>query len=290
MTIGHGCPECANRHPNSSHRRLITSIPRRNEYPRMRRILAMAGVVAAAMLAIAPTAYASTQTGDGADHSTCNADWYVNPDEAALKPTQTRWGLLFDGPSLIHHKPAAAYTLAHVPSSSFHAHLYNGVLPLFKLETSAPYSTLNKTADGKWWSSKIASGDGSQGQPVDSPADLVGKGSYTDATTVLSFGVGYANDSGNKALVTSVRFGAHFYSLACRPHKPGHSPTPTPSTTPTSPSGGGSTPTTVPSGAPQTGDGSSSGGANAALMVAGGLVVALGGGTGLLMWRRRSQH
>jgi hypothetical protein len=73
--------------------------------------------------------------------------------------------------------------------------------------------------------------------------------------------------------------------------KPTHSPTPTPSTTPTSPSGDGNgTPTAVPSGAPQTGDGSSSGGANTALMAAGGLVVALGGGTGLLMWRRRSQH
>jgi hypothetical protein len=73
--------------------------------------------------------------------------------------------------------------------------------------------------------------------------------------------------------------------------KPTHSPTPTPTVTPTSPSGdGGSTPTAVPSGAPQTGDGSSSGGANAALMVAGGLVIALGGGTGLLMWRRRNQH
>jgi len=257
----------------------------------MRRILAMAGVVAAAMLAIAPATYASAQTGSTGDHSTCNADWYVNPDETALKPKQLRRGMLFDGPSLIHHKPAAAYTLTHVPNSGFQAHLFKGVLPLFKLETTAPYSTINKTADGKWWSSKIASGEGSQGQPASSPADLVGKWNYTAATTILSFGVGYANDAGNTALVTSVSFDGHVYSLGCRPHKPSHSPTPTPSTTPTSPSGGGgSTPTTVPSGAPQTGDGSSSGSANTALMVAGGLVVALGGGTGLLMWRRRNQH
>jgi hypothetical protein len=80
----------------------------------------------------------------------------------------------------------------------------------------------------------------------------------------------------------------HMSGLKCLP-KPSGSPTP--STTPTSPSGDGSgTPTAVPSGAPQTGDGSSSGGANTALMAAGGLVVALGGGTGLLMWRRRNQH
>jgi hypothetical protein len=72
--------------------------------------------------------------------------------------------------------------------------------------------------------------------------------------------------------------------------KPSHSPTPTPTPTSTSPSDdGGSTPTAVPSGAPQTGDGSSGGG-NAALVAAGGLLCALGAGGGLLLWRRRQQH
>jgi hypothetical protein len=256
----------------------------------MRRILVMAGVAAVTALAVAPAAYASPQTSSTTGHATCNADWYVNPDETALKPRQLRDGLLFDGPSLIHHKPAATYTLAQVPGSGFQARLYEGVLPLFKLETSAPYSTLNKTADGKWWSSRIASGEGSQGQPVSSPADLVGKWNYTAETTVLSFGVGYANDVGNKALVTSVSFGGHVYGLACRPQH--HSPTPTPSETPTTPgdNGGSSTPTGMPSGAPETGDGSGSGGGNVALMAAGGLVCALGAGGGLVLWRRRSQH
>lgn len=67
-------------------------------------------------------------------------------------------------------------------------------------------------------------------------------------------------------------------------------PTPTPTPTTTSPGGdGGSTPTAVPSGAPQTGDGSSGGG-NTMLVAAGALVCALGAGSGLVLWRRRQQH
>jgi hypothetical protein len=253
----------------------------------MRRILAMAGVVAVAMLAVAPAASASAPP---SGTTKCNADWYVNDDEAALKPKQFPGGLLFENASLIHHKPAATYTLAHVPSSGFHARLHKGVLPLFKLETSNPYSTVNKTADGKWWSSKIPSGEGSQNQPVSSPADLVGKGPYTADTTILSFGVGYATDVGNEALVTSVRFG-RTYSLACKP-RGHHSPTPTPSDTATAPGGdgGSSTPTGMPSGAPQTGDGASSGGGNVALMASGAGIVVVGAGGGLLLWRRRSQN
>jgi hypothetical protein len=258
----------------------------------------MAGAAAITMLAVPATASAhtGTQTSGTASDAKCNADWYVNPDETALKPKQLRSGLLFDGPSLIHHK-TSGYTLKNVPTNgSFTAHVYAGARPLFKLETSNPYSTINKGAGG-WWSSKIAASElGGQNQPVDSPADLIGKYTYTETTTVASFGVGYGNDTSNKALVASVRFGSHFYSLACRPHQghptptPPATSTPTPTPTSTSPSGdGGGTPTSVPSGAPQTGDGSS-GGANTALMAAGGLVVLLGGGTGLLMWRRRNQH
>jgi hypothetical protein len=72
--------------------------------------------------------------------------------------------------------------------------------------------------------------------------------------------------------------------------KPSHSPTPSPSTTPTSPGGdgGSATPTTVPVGAPETGDGTGgAGGSNVTLMAAGGLVCLLGAAGGLLMWRRR---
>jgi hypothetical protein len=200
----------------------------------MRKILAIS-VTAGAVMAVAPVAYANTHTAGGAGHARCNADWYVNPDEAALKPKQLRSGLLFDGPSLIHHKPAAAYTLKNVPANgAFAAHVYAGARPLFKMETSNPYSTINKSPTGKWWSSKIAASEpGGQSSPVDSPADLIGKFTYTEATTVVSFGLGYGNDTGNKALVSSVSFGGQTYRLACRPHHPTATPTPTDTGTPT---------------------------------------------------------
>jgi hypothetical protein len=256
----------------------------------MRKLL-VTMIAAGAITAVAPAAYASPQTSNTTGHATCNADWYVNPDESALKPKQLPPGLLFDGPSLIHHK-TSGYTLKNVPANGgFTAHVYAGAEPLFKMETSNPYSTINKSATGKWWSSKIAaSSPGGQSDPVDSPADLIGKYTYTETTTVTSFGVGYGNDTGNKALVTSVSFGGHVYQLACRPHQ-SPTPTPTPSETPTAPSGndGESTPTGMPSGAPETGDGTN-GGSNTGLMAAGGLVCLLGAGGGLVLWRRRSQH
>ena len=202
----------------------------------------MAGAAAITMLAVpaVASAHTGTHTSGTASHTKCNADWYVNPDETALKPKQLPRGLLFDGPSLIHHK-TSGYTLKNVPTNgTFAAHVYAGARPLFKMETSNPYSTINKSATGKWWSSKIAASElGGQSNPVDSPADLIGKYTYTETTTVASFGVGYGNDTGNKALVTAIRFGSHFYSLACRPHHP--KPTPTPSTSDTG------TPTPTPS-------------------------------------------
>jgi hypothetical protein len=226
----------------------------------MRKIFAIT-VTAAAAVAVAPVAYASTHTAGTGGYARCNADWYVNPDETALKPKQLPAGLLFDGPSLIHHR-TSGYTLKTVPADgTFTAHVYAGVRPLFKIETSAPYSTINKTPDGKWWSSKIAaSAPGGQSDPVGSPADLIGKYTYTEATGITSFGLGYANDTGNKALVTTVSFGSRVYRLACRPHHPRPTPTPTstdtgtPTPTPTtSKPGEAPAPTPVNSDLPVTG-------------------------------------
>ena len=172
-------------------------------------------------------------------------EWYVNSDETALKPTQQPFGLLFDGPSLIHHA-VTPVALADAPTDgAFGGHLFHGSMPLFKMETTAPYSTINKTAGGKFWSSKIASGDGSQSMPLDTIAALVGKWNYTADTKVYSFGVGYANDSGNQALVSWISFGGHKYGLACpKPSpspsasspSPSVSPSTSPSVTPTTPS------------------------------------------------------
>lgn len=177
-----------------------------------------------------------------------NADWYVNPDETTLKPQQFPDGMLFDGPSLIHHHVAPPVALSAAPlDGAFGAHVFHGVAPLFKMETATPYSTINKTAAGKYWSSKIATGAGSQSMPLATLSGFVGLWNYTSSTVIYSFGVGYANDQGNKAFVSWVSFGGHKYSLGC-PHSPSPSASATPSATPTStPS---TTPTATPSATP----------------------------------------
>jgi hypothetical protein len=226
----------------------------------MNRSTLAALVAAGSLMALgAPVAaYATTTGNDGT--AKCNADWYVNPDETALKPKQLRSGMLFDGPSLIHHQ-TSGYTLKSLPTDgALAAHVFAGARPLFKLETSSPYSTINKSATGKWWSSKIpAASPGGQSDPVDSPADLIGKFTYTETTTVASFGVGYGNDTGNKALVAAVKFGGHLYRLTCRPHKPTPTPTttdtgtPTPTPTESTPPDEAPVPTPVNSDLPVTG-------------------------------------
>jgi hypothetical protein len=169
-------------------------------------------------------------------------EWYVNGDETALKPTQQLYGLLFDGPSLIHHAVVPEVALKDAPTDgAFGGHLFHGSMPLFKMETHNPYSTVNKTVGG-YWSSKIATGPGSQASPVATLADLAALAPYGDTTTVYSFGVGYANDHGNAMLVSWISFGGHKYELKCP--KPSPSPSassPSPSVIPTTP--GSPTPT-----------------------------------------------
>ena len=223
----------------------------------MKSSIAITAALGLGLLAVPAVASATTghTTGSSAH---CNTDWYQNPDEGNLKPKQLRSGMLFDGPSLAHHKTAV--TLATVPNTVavVTAGQVVGTKPLLKLETSSPYSTVNKGTTG-WWSSKITTGPGSQNQPVASPADLAGLAPYGQATTVVSFGVGYANDTGNKALVTAVYFGRR-YSLACAPawqppahHKPTPGPKPTHTAPDTTAPGEAPAPTPVHSDLPVTG-------------------------------------
>lgn len=229
----------------------------------MKRLTLLALAVAAALLGVAAPAQA---TEPGATvRAICDKAWYVNGDEGALKPKQTNDGLVFDGPSLIHRAAPASTKLT--PAAEDGAFTVTGavtgVKPLFKMETGSPYSTVNKTGDGKFWRTGVASGAGSQAAPVDHLADLIGTGDgtklFTADTVIATFGVGYANDAGNKALVTSVTFGAKTYSLACKTKpqaprptaSPRVSPTPTfrPTTRPTSTAvaaAGGSLPVTGP--------------------------------------------
>jgi LPXTG-motif cell wall-anchored protein len=154
------------------------------------------------------------------------AGWYVNPDEGALLPDTAPEGILLYGPSLTHHLIDPPLTLATLEPGTFDAELVNGstVLPLFKVETLNPYSTLNYVGDGStdlWWSSRIAAGPGSQSQPI-AAADLLGKATthpdvYDEETIVFSFGVGYANDAGNDAVLKSITFMDTTYDFVCEP-------------------------------------------------------------------------
>lgn len=172
----------------------------------------LALAIAAAALAVVGLAAPAQAT---KPVSSCSSGWYVNPDEAALTPLEKSGGLLFDGPSLVHHA-ASGLLVDAAGDGSFVAVVQAGVAPLFKFETSKPYSTINKTAAGLYWSSKIVAGEGSQASPV-TLAKLATLAPYTEATVLLSFGVGYANDAGNKALVTAVVYAKITYSFTCVP-------------------------------------------------------------------------
>lgn len=145
----------------------------------------------------------------------CNsADGYLNPDEGGLMPEQTPGGLLLDGPSLIHF-PISGYTLANLPNPTMVVDVTTGSTPFMKVETTAPYSTLNYFGGGLWGTTKIAySSPGGMGNPIPA-ADLVGKWNYTSSTVPYSFGVGYANDTGNTAVVKSLSFGGTTYDFVC---------------------------------------------------------------------------
>jgi hypothetical protein len=182
----------------------------------------MVGVAFLAAFGLSGTAGAST-----APHpvpSECHQGWYVNGDEEHLLPEQVENGFLFDGPSLVHHV-IAPVKLADALGASLVADVETGVAPLVKLETTSPYSTINVRADGKVWSSKIASGPGSQDDPVNSITLLAGISPYTNGTKVYSVGAGYANDTGNTAVVSSITYGPTTYELACEVQEsPGPSP------------------------------------------------------------------
>lgn len=240
--------------------------------------LSLIGLGIASAASATPTTVSNKMAG-------CHGDWYVNADEIALKPTEGKDGFVFDGPSLLHHATIPV-VLKDVPTNGHVlAKTTIGTAPLFKMETTAPYSTINRTHDGKWWSSKVVSGAGSQASPMDHIADLVGKGPYTADTKVTTFGVGYANDMGNKATVFSVTFGwdsrKRPVTYSFKPCAPSASPSQSPSATSSrsagaSPSVSGSAAPSLPVTGPPVG-----------LMVAGGAGIALIGTVVLLKTRRR---
>lgn len=177
--------------------------------------------------ALASPASAATKTEPIPVVSLCNEGWFVNHDEGKNLPEQVEEGILLDGPKLF--KRSVNVLLKDAPNNGgFSANVTMGVAPLFKMETDAPYSTINKTAAGKYWSSKINEADlGGQSNPVDTLQDLLDKPltkvagevkpKYLATTKIYTIGVGYANDMGSKAVVKSVKFGRGYWDLRCAP-------------------------------------------------------------------------
>jgi LPXTG-motif cell wall-anchored protein len=184
--------------------------------------------------------------------------FYGNPDEGKLIDDpdsangvkSTQFGFVFTGASLVHRTMAPTALTALPSTATVTQVVVTGNPALFKLESSIPgtagtYSTINLNTygpnDGKWWSSKIVTGPGSQDSPVATPGDLIGLWSgFTADTRVFSWGFGYANDAGNQTTVKSVTWMGVKTSLACvvpasplppkpgGPVKPGKKPSMTP--------------------------------------------------------------
>lgn len=267
-------------------------------------LLLLAGLAVASLtLTLARPALATEQpTGPSFATCPCLTGWYVNADETDNRPEATVDGLKFTGKNLIHHKTSLALTDVH--AGSFTA-VGTDDKVVMKYETDSPYTTIVQTPDGKFWSSHITTGPGSQAQPVDTPHDLVGipqrgaSGGLTEDTKVVSFGVGYWTETGS-TVVSSVAFHGVTYDLRCKPPTttPPTHPTTPPTSKPTTPPATTS-PTSEPSRSSTTGvpiDGGAAGGSGGALAVTGpstGVVAGIAaallaiGGALLLVARRK---
>ena len=189
----------------------------------MKKHHAIAAIVAA-VIGAALAAPAAAQAAVPVE-SDCVTGWYVNDDEAALAPVQTAEGFLLDGTTgtkLVHHA-VGPLDLADVKAGGFElAGATVGTMPLIKLETTAPYTTINQTSDGTFWATAMTyDQQGGQGHPVATVADLIGldtkpgKPKLTSDTKVTTFGIGI--DADNKATVSSVSFHGVKYDLTCKP-------------------------------------------------------------------------
>lgn len=246
-------------------------------------------------------AYATTTPGPS--FATCPnlAGWYANPDEQDQLPTPTVDGLKFEGKDLIHHATSGIdlADMDHV-TASFVATTPGKVV--FKVETSAPYSTIITNADGKVWSTAMTyDQEGGQGHPVAHYSDLIGKptkpgkAQFDSASKVVTFGAGYWVEEGS-TVVSSISFHGTTYPLTCKPVVESSSPAPhsssiSPAPVKTSAKPHTSSSSAHPGGAAGTGSGS--GGALAitgppvGLIVGGAVSLLILGGAAWFVGRRR---
>lgn len=259
---------------------------------------ALALILAGSFLIASQGAYATTTPGPS--FATCDnlKGWYANPDEQDQLPTPTEDGLKFEGKDLIHHATSGIdlADMDHV-TTTFVASTAGKVV--FKVETSAPYSTIITNADGKLWSTAMTyDQEGGQGHPVAHYSDLVGKPTkpgkapFTSASTVVTFGVGYWVEEGS-TVVSSISFHGTVYPLTCKPVVV-ETTSPAPHTSSTSPAPVKTTAAPHTSSTPVAGGGGSDGGSSlpvtgapVGLIVGGALALLVLGGAAYFVARRR---
>ena len=203
---------------------------------RLTAMLALAAGLAAAGLALATAPAASATEGNPLTYEKCKNlhGWYVNPDEQAYLPEPMFAGLKFEGKDLIHHvAPSGGIDFADMDKVTHSFVSTNPGKVVFKVETSAPYSTIVTNADGKIWSTAMSYEQiGGQGNPVAEYTDLIGKPvkpgkvPFSGVSEVETFGVGYWVEEG-VTTVNSITFHGTRYPLSCLPVRP----TATPATT-----------------------------------------------------------
>lgn len=186
-------------------------------------LIALLGTVAGVSLLFAFPVKAHAAPA-GPSFATCPnlKGWYVNDDETAQTPTPTVDGLLFAGKDLIHHA-TAPIDLADMDKVTTGYSSTNSGKVVFKVETSAPYSTIVTQPDGQLWSTAMTyDQQGGQGHPVAKYSELVGldtkpgKAHFTADSAVVTFGVGYWTEDGTST-VTAVDFHGKTYPLDCKP-------------------------------------------------------------------------
>lgn len=220
--------------------------------------------------------------------------WYANPDELTRLPEPVSGGLKFSGNQLIHH--ATDTTVEHLTPGSYVAHPAPDQPSFFSVEVvntdGTGYATLRWNSTTHVWDMVT----GGQLYSNASPVLLVDMPASHKSHRVVSFGVGYtANPPGTvTTVVSTVKFGRHFYSLRCKPAPSSSSASPSASVSTSASASPSASTSSSPAGAVVTTTTTSAGsgglaitGPSTGLKVGGAVLVVGAGGALFLLARRR---
>jgi hypothetical protein len=242
-------------------------------------------------LAFVHAAVATGTTGPSFTGCPNLAGWYVNEDEGSRKPEATEDGLKFEPADLIHHETTLA--LADLKPGTFSAAPAPDQGSFFSVEvrdaTTGAYGTLRW--NGSAWELTTNLDQFAKQDPAGYVGVATKWGTFTAATKVISFGVGYTkNPPGSvTTVVKSVTFGEKTYNLTCPPRTSPSASASVSASASASASAGTSGSASPSSSSPAAGAGGGLPvtGPPIGLIVAGGVLLAITGFTALFVARRR---